>query len=221
LENVMPYKLNADNTSLIRDPQYHKIVDLINNLVSSDAIMSSFAGNCIGTCDIVQSLLSQVGIPSKIVECQVNIAGYNDGGERIFYFVGYDNYNYPGQIDTHTVIVTESENPILIDLSLGKNLPRDAQLIIERVGADKFDESGKEIIGKFKVKNIDVIYYAKKNLRLANIHQKNIVQRIVREQEFERTIQFVKVMLYFTLSLGCINFILNMTLIAIKVIEKL
>ena len=215
------FVFRSSNEALLKDPQYHKIIDLVNNLVTNEMLMSSFRDNCIGSCDIIQSLLSQVGIPSKIVECQASVSGTNDQGDKFFYFVGYDNYNYPGQIDTHTVVVTESENPILIDLSLGKNLPKDQQFIVERVSGTKVDENGKEIISAIKLQHIEVTYYAKKNLRLANIHQKNVVQRIMKEQEFDRTIQFVKVMLYCSLSLSVVNFILNMTLIVIKIGEKL
>lgn len=204
----------TEDQNLIRNPQYHKIVEAINSLVRNQD-RSSFIGNCVATCDIVQTILSQFGISSKIVECQVCVITNVDGAKG-YMFVGYDNYSYPGQIDTHTVVVTEDENPILIDISLGNLLPPEYQFIIERIKVPESNSTGKEIISQINLKNVEITYFTKKNLKLSNIHQKNLVQRIVKEQKLDSTINFVKTMLYCSLTLSVINFILNMALIVLK-----
>lgn len=213
--------LRTNNQDLLKDPQYHKIINLIDHIIQDDIIASSFSGNCVGSCDIIQTMLSQVGIKSKIVECQATVNGLNANGEKFFSFIGYDNYNYPGQIDTHCVLITENDFPILIDLSLGNVLPREQQFIVERVSGMKIDDNGREILSLVKLNNIEITYYVKKRLRLVNIHQKNIIQRILKEQEFETTIKFVKAILYCTLGLGLTNFFLNMILITIKTLEHI
>ena len=204
----------TDDKLLLKNPQYHKIRDMLASLIRSQD-SSAFVGNCVATCDIVQALLSQIGIKSKIVECQVCVVK-NVDGNRNYMFVGYDNYSYPGQIDTHTVIVTEDDNPILIDLTLGHHLPPDHQYIIERVGDSKTDSSGKEVIAEYTFKNAEITYFVKKNLRLSNIHQKNLVQRIVREQQFETQMSFLTKMLYAALFLSLINFTLNVIMIVLS-----
>lgn len=204
----------TEDKLLLKNPQYHKIRDMLTSLLRNQD-KSAFAGNCVATCDIIQALLSQIGISSKIVECQVCVVK-NIDGNRNYMFVGYDNYSYPGQIDTHTIVITEDDNPILIDITLGNHLPTEHQFIIERVGANKSNNEGKEVIAEYSFKNAEITYFVKKNLRLSNIHQKNLVQRIVKEQKFEGTISFIKKMLYCSLTLSVINFILNMALIIIK-----
>lgn len=211
----------TENEALLKDPHYHKIIAVVDSLVTSEFLMSSFRDNCLGSSDIVQSMLSQVGIKSKIVECQATVSGLTEAGDKFFYFVGYDNYNYPGQIDTHTVVITESDNPILIDLSLGRNLPDDHQFVIEQVNKKFVDDSGREIISAIKIKNVEVTYYPKKTPRLPTIHQKNLIQRIIKDQEVEKTMKFIKLMLYCSITLGLTNFVLNMALIIIKMSEKI
>jgi hypothetical protein len=134
-------------------------------------------------------------------------------------FVGYDNYSYPGQIDTHTIVVTEDDNPILIDMTLGHHLPQDHQYIIERISDSKKNTDGKEIIAEYTFKNAEITYFAKKNLRLANIHQKNLVQRLVDEQKFKATMSFMQKMMYVTLGIALVNFLLNVVMIVLRLYD--
>lgn len=207
----------TDDSLLLKNPQYHKIRDMLASLIrNQDA--SAFAGNCVATCDIVQALLSQIGISSKIIECQVCVVK-NIDGNRNYMFVGYDNYSYPGQIDTHTIVITEDDNPILIDLTLGNHLPAEHQFIIERVGDPKQSTNGKEVIAEYQYRNAEVTYFVKKNLRLANIHQKNLVQRIVSEQKIDDSLKLLKKFVICALALGAINFTLNVALIILRLYD--
>ena len=205
----------TEDKLLLKNPQYHKIRDMLASLIRNQD-KSAFAGNCVATCDIVQALLSQIGISSKIVECQVCVVK-NIDGNRNYMFVGYDNYSYPGPIDTHTVIVTEDDNPILIDMTLGNHLPPDHQFIIERVGDPKQNTDGKEIIAEYQYRNAEVTYFVKKNLRLSNIHQRNLVQRIIAEQQIEKNLKLLKAFITCALILGLVNFTLNVTMILLSI----
>ena len=207
----------TEDKLLLKNPQYHKIRDMLASLIRNQD-KSAFAGNCVATCDIVQALLSQIGISSKIIECQVCVVK-NIDGNRNYMFVGYDNYSYPGQIDTHTIVITEDDNPILIDMTLGNHLPPDHQFIIERVGDSKQNTDGKEIIAEYQYRNAEVTYFVKKNLRLANIHQKNLVQRIVSEQKIDESLKLLKKFVICALALGLINFTLNVVLIILRLYD--
>lgn len=200
------------NHELLRTPQYHKIRDMVERLEKGNAI-KSFAGNCISTADIVQHLLSRVGISSKIVECQVCLIR-DDGKTKDYVFVGYDNGSYEGQIETHTVVITEGERPILIDLSLGHLLPVDRKFIIEYV---KIEENHK--ILELNIGNINITYFEKETVQLPNIHQKNLLQRLVSEQKFEKTLSTLKTFIICALGLGLINFTLNVILIVLRLFD--
>lgn len=215
----------TNDPGLLRTPQYHKIKECIESLARTGD-SKSFAGNCVATCDIFQTLPSQLGIACKIMECQVCITREVDGNKN-YMFVGYDNYSYPGQIDTHTIVVTEGDNPIIIDLSLGHLMPENKQYIIERVnttkkkkGIDESEESaGKDIFAEFDFGNCALTYYEKKNLRLPSIHQKNLIQRIVNEQNVEKSLSILKLFIIGALTLGVINFTLNIVLILLRLLN--
>lgn len=216
----------TNDPGLLRTPQYHKIKECIESL-SRTGDSKAFAGNCVATCDIFQTLLSQLGIPCKIMECQVCITQEFEGNKN-YMFVGYDNYSYPGQIDTHTIVVTEGENPILIDLSLGHLLPQDKQYVIERVynksknkniSGDREENQGKDVFAEFDFGSCSLTYYEKKNLRLPSIHQKNLIQRIVNEQNVEKNLGVLKMFIIAALSLGVINFSLNVILIVLRLFD--
>lgn len=200
------------NHELLRSPQYHKIRDMIERLENGGAV-KNFAGNCISTADIVQHLLSRVGISSKIIETQVCLIR-DDGKTKDYVFVGYDNGSYEGQIDTHTVVITEGERPILIDLSLGHLLPSDRRFVVEYI---KYDEPSKLL--EMNIANINITYFEKQNIQLPNIHQKNLLQRIVGEQKFEKTLTTLKSFILCALALGLINFTLNVILIVLRLFD--
>lgn len=203
----------TNDKELIKCKNYVIIQDVLNTLTKSEG-MHSFFGNCVASADILQTMLARSGISSKILECQVSIVSSDADGGKNFLFVGYDNYSYPGQIDTHTVVITEEEHPILIDLSLGHVLPQNKPIIIERVNGI---EPG--VIADYTINNTRVTYSEKKNLRLAQIHQKNLLQRLVTEQNTQKTLKFLKTLIICAISLGLVNFVLNLTIIILRLFD--
>lgn len=202
----------TQDKDLIKSKNYTVVRDVLSNLIKSEGLQS-FHGNCVASADIIQTMLARSGISSKILECQVSIVHSSNEGKN-FLFVGYDNYSYPGQIDTHTVVVTEEEHPILIDLSLGHSLPQHRPVIVERVNGI---EPG--VIADYNIENIRITYTEKKNLRLAQIHQKNLLQRLVSEQNTEKTLKTLRVLIISAITLGIVNFSLNMVLIILRLFD--
>jgi len=207
----MIQEFTTDNI-LLKTPQYHKIKDIVQRL-ERGGTTASFAGNCISSTDIMQHLLSRVGIESEIVECQLAMIR-DDGNTKDYVFVGYDNGSYPGQIDTHVVLVTKTEQPILIDLSLSHLLPKDKPFIIERV---QNTELGK--ISEFNLENINLTYFEKKSVKLPNLHQKTLLQRIIGDQNAEKSLKLLRVLVICAVSLGLINFTLNVILIILRLYD--
>lgn len=207
----MNTELTTDK-QLLNSEQYQKIKDVIGSLARSEGLQSFF-GNCVASADIIQTMLSRSGIASKILECQVCVVK-SENGMKNFLFVGYDNYSYPGQIDTHTVVITEDENPIMIDVSLGHVLPTNHQIIVEKANGL---EPG--VIADFTIGNTRVTYSEKKNLRLAQVHQKNLLQRMIAEQNTEKTLKVLRTLILVAVTMGLINFTMNILLIILRLFD--
>lgn len=204
----MEIEMTTD-ASLKNLPLYKKIKESIDLLFKSSG-HQFFYGNCISSCDILQNVLSQVGIKSKIVECQA-IAIKQNNTEKNFFFVGYDGNANLGQLDTHTVLIVEDIEPLLIDISIGHIFLPKNKIIIEKLNSKK-----QGVIAEYQFEDLTLTYKEKLNIKLPAIHQKNLLQRIISDQNIERTIKTLKVFIICAVSLGLINFVLNITLIILR-----
>jgi hypothetical protein len=92
-------------------------------------------------------MLTQQGIENQIIECQVSIC-WTENGIPNFQFVGFDNQAFPGQVDTHTIIITKTEVPLLIDLSISHHLPSNHPFVIE-----KLNSNVEKTLAEFKFEN--------------------------------------------------------------------
>lgn len=203
------FELTSDS-AILKTPQYHKIKSIVDKLKNTNRLMN-FAGNCVSTADIMQHLISHVGIPCKIIECQACLIR-NDGQTQDYMFVGYDDRQYPGQIDTHVVVITTDDSPLLIDMSLAHLLPKDRPYIVERVR--KNDDPN--VISEFNLENITITYTEKKMIKLPSIHQKNLLDRIMNDQKMNSTIKTLRAFVMCAVALGLVNFTLNILLIVLR-----
>jgi len=188
---------------------YKKIKESIELLFKSSG-HQFFYGNCVSSCDILQNVLSQIGIKSKIVECQA-IAIRQNSNEKNFFFVGYDGNASLGQIDTHTIVIVEDEIPLLIDISIGHIFLPENKIVVERLNSNK-----PGVIAEYQFGEYTLTYKEKLNIKLPAIHQKNLLQRIISDQNLEKTVKTLKMFIICAVSLGLINFILNVTLIILR-----
>jgi hypothetical protein len=78
-------------------------------------------------------------------------------------------------------------------------------------------EPGK--ISEFNLENINITYFEKKNLKLPNIHQKTLLQRIVNDQNSEKLLKFLRVLVICAVTLGLVNFLLNVILIVLRLYD--
>lgn len=206
----------TDDQTLLKSPIYHKVKNIVDSLISGSN-GNEFSGNCIAASDIIQTLLSKVGIACKILECQVSVVVEEGAGNKRYHFIGFDNYSYPGQIDTHTVVLVEGDDPIIVDVSLSYILPPDKPVLIARV--NKSTNSTGEILGEFKLGPATLTYSEKKNIRLAGFHQKNLLQRILKEQDIDKNINKLKLFIICAVSLGLVNFTMNAILIVLRLFD--
>lgn len=202
----------SSDDPMFMSPEYAKIMEAIQSL-TQNGVAKNFAGNCIAACDILQSLLNSVGIKSKIVEVQLSMIRNVDGATD-YVFVGYDSVSFEGQVDTHVVLITETKVPILIDLSLAYYLPADKPYIIKTLGAPKNNQT----VLEHTIENIQLTYKYKSNLKLPQLHQKSLVERILQQSQMEENIKFLKNLVMIAVGISVINFSLNMILIVLKAI---
>jgi len=191
-------------------PELDKICKAIDKIADSE-ILERLKGNCISGSDMLQNLLHYYGIESKIVECQIFVSRENS--KIPFLFVGFNNLTTPSPnlVDTHVVVVTETSTPVLIDASLAHILPRQNQIVVK--GLNCTDD---EKFCEFKHEDTTVTYFHKKNLKLPSIHQKNLLQRIKSEEETNKRLTFLQKAVIGLGLFSLTNFILNVTMIAIK-----
>lgn len=191
-------------------PFYKNIQELIEKLRPHD-ILLRFRGNCLAATDLIQNLLHQHGIQTKIVEVQLTATKtYNDGNTE-FMFVGYDNIKYPGQIDTHLVVITDTEIPLLIDCSIGH--------ILEGCNTDYIllpVNHTENFFSDYKINDLQLTYQIKKNLRLPNLHQRTLVERMVEEKKVKDTIFWLKIFTIVGLGMSLFNMMANGMLIVLK-----
>jgi hypothetical protein len=75
------------------------------------------------------------------------------------------------------------------------------------------------VIADLNIENARITYSEKKNLRLAQIHQKNLLQRMIAEQNTEKTLSVLRMLIIGAITLGGVNFIMNMTLIVLRLFD--
>lgn len=208
----MSNNLPIDSSSeLFNTPESMKILEVVDTLYKSGMAVN-FAHNCIAACDILQASLHTVGIKSKIIEVQLNIFRDDGSDKKDYLYIGYDGATFPGEIDTHVVVITETKEPILIDLSLGHVLPSNKNRILTKCNPSN------KYLAILDVENLKLSYFIKSNVKLPYLHQKNLVERMIEDNKTRNTVEQLKVFIYFLMGLSIINFTLNSILLILKMI---
>lgn len=208
-------EINNHHVSLTSDqslrnlPYYHTILNQVRSLDSA-GILKNFAGNCIAACDLFSLMLYQQGIENQIVECQVSIC-WTTNGIPNFQFVGFDNQSFPGQVDTHTVIITKTPVPMIIDLSISHHLPEHHPFVVEKLNSED-----PNTLAEFRFDNYVLTYQPKKIIRLPAVHQKTLRQRIENDKKMTDRVKMIGILVIVSIFLGLVNFGLNAILIYLK-----
>ena len=203
-------KFYSIDDKLEAHPNIKNITACLDRLCASDTI-DRLPGNCISACDIIQNMLSFYDTQSKIIECQAMVIKENEA-VKDFCFVGFNNVNVTNNtVDSHVVVVTNTEPPVLIDAAVGHLLPKDEQIVVKVL--DNLDPT---IIGEFKIRDLTLTYHHKKNIRLPNLHQKTLIERFRDEQELRNKVSNLQKFLYILLGIAVYNFFANNILIILK-----
>lgn len=173
--------------------EYKSIAKCLTRMDRSGVLLMG-AGFCISVSDMVQVALLQEGIKSRIVECKLTLKH----GEDIA-FVGFEDILNPGEIDTHVVVVTETNPPMLIDASIAHRVNSVVVDEVVRLQSDKLN-----ILADFRYLDKDLIltYQEKLNSKVPYFHQKSILDRIDMDNKINKNISLLKKLNYIGIGLS-------------------
>jgi hypothetical protein len=201
--------LITEDESLRHLKDFDKVLEVLGSFKDTGTL-ARMSGNCIGACEMLGIFFQEKDIRTYTAEAQVFVKRGSN-----YAFVGFDSILPAEQIDTHTVLVVLLEVPILVDVSIPYALSETHPILVERLnGGDSADS-----LGKYEFEDVSVIYQVKKNLRLPNNLQKNLLQTVLRDSKTLEKVDNLKILLYITAAGTLINFTLNMILIILKVIH--
>jgi hypothetical protein len=172
-------------------------------------LLDGAAGNCIGISEILQHLLSEIGIQSRLIECK--LLSTTQSGDQIkdFQFIGYNadhRLRDQGWVDTHVVVITETDIPQLIDLSIPHLLKGRLWL------HDAVNSVDPEIVSEYRLGEQHLIYSVKKNIRLLGMHQTTLIDRIDSERRVRQQLINQRTWLWALAVFGVVNLLLNLSL---------
>lgn len=196
-----------------KDPTYQIITRVLQELWNR-GLLQRFDGECIAAADILQHALQQSGISSRLVEVQLSIVSEDPRSGMVWHFVGFNNNFVTQGIDTHMIVITETETPWLLDLSIAKTLGGESPWVIEPL----IDNSDLHI-AKYQIERCQLIYHPKQNIKLMGLHQKTLLERISSDQHMSKWVQRLIAISIVGLALGLINAVFNVSLIALRIIS--
>jgi hypothetical protein len=190
------YIITTDN-ELKKTSDYKKVALIVHKLIEGGVTFAA-KGYCISMSDIIYTLLKQNKIPCKIVECHLAITSKVNNQ---IYTVGFDGLkDDPNKADTHVVVVTETEIPMVIDVSIAHLLPNNIQGVIDKVIDD---EHG--VFANIDTQMVALTYQKKKEFSIPMLHQRSIVDRIQTDVNIFKSLKALKIMIIIALSVSTLN----------------
>lgn len=199
-DTVDEYYFN--NPRLSDSIEYQQIIGTIRDLYINGVIQRS-SGYCLSSSDMVYKILSANGIKSRIVECSLVIKTHNPPTLNI---VGEDNLfeiTSSNIMNSHVVVITETEVPMIIDLSIGHlyeytNVPFILDELVE--------DTERKSVYKITYPNSTWVYQEKSNSKVPEIYQSSILNRIKTDKKIFKDIDYIKKIIYFIIIISSLNF---------------
>lgn len=175
---------------LYASEDYKKVRGICERLLES-GLGAMGEGYCISVSDIIFNMLQQNGIKCHLVE--VTLSAVDAKGST--YMVGFQTGGLDGKPDvtkvsTHVVVVTDTEIPMIIDMSIAHRLPDNYQCII-----DKAFNQGDKVICNIEFQKWHYIYQEKKDgVNLPQLHQMSILDRIATDKKVFNEMKSLKLL---------------------------
>jgi len=191
-----PQSITQDQ-ELAKTREYQTVAKIIQSLWDGHVIQRG-TGYCLSMSDMIRTLLLQEGIRARLVECKLTVMRKVPPSLTL---IGHDGLVNRGsssdEMDVHVVCLTDSEIPMLIDLSvmgLGMGVP----WICERAGDG-------ENLGEYEIEGVRWIYQAKPQSQLPQIHQQSIVERLKTDQKIFKAQRWMMILIVTALTVSTIN----------------
>ena len=202
----------STDEEIVKTDYYKTIVKCFRKLDEYHTL-SRFTGYCLASSDIISKILIQQGINCKIVECELMVTWKNNDDNE-YIFVGFDdalseNEITSGKIDTHAIIITDTEIPLLIDASISHHLPGDHPYIVERTHRTTVDPT---VIAEYNYGDCNLRYFTKKNVKWAALHNSNIINTLNKEKTLTKKMFWIERLLIAALVFGFINTLINLAI---------
>lgn len=200
IEVIKPITNHSGN-----NPEYHKIVKVINSLAGSGSLFLG-SGYCIAMCDLLQPILLHYGIKCNIVEVTLTISFNQSKDDRSTLAIGFNNVtdDSPNSVETHVVLVTDTNPPFIIDPSISHKLPPGRGVIIAAC-EDTKDRHLVDFINHED--NIRVTYIQKVLQKVPSAHQSSIVNRIYKDYMVEKRLKLLTTLLVVAMTVSSLNFV--------------
>lgn len=191
--------MNYENT------KEYKIISETIQFLWNEGIIQRANGSCIGISDMLQTLLKTKGIDSNLIECKLSLLSKNPVSLTLIGHLNNSKGNIVNKeyVHTHIVVVTKTETPFLIDLSI-MGLHSEVNYIFRPC-----ENQTEHILLKLDLEE-SVWTYEEVNLsKLPKLHQKSLVERITTDLEIYKNFKLLNILFYIAITFGAINFGLN------------
>jgi len=194
-----------------------QVLDSIQRVLRTldqDRILERLSHNCVLASEMIQNMLYSYGVSSRCVEVTLMVSKSMPDGSRNIHAVGYDGFLGNEKVDTHVIVVTQTQPSIMIDASVGYLFNDPKHVIVQELTV----QDDPDIVCSIAPQpGSEMTYRLKKNIRLATFHQRNLVDRIRQEYDLLRNVHWLKIAVMVSLGLSVINFILNAILVMLKI----
>ncbi len=177
--------------NIYMDNALDKIKTVVDRLIK-DGVVQHGQNYCFATSELIQYMLAEQGIDSHLVEVELTYLRRQPPGIKIV--GGEQGPSNAESFPSHMVTVTDTEPAYLIDISIG-------QVMILPALRDEFN-----VISTSDDGNIKMIYKEKIPGRYPEITHRNILDRIQRDRENQRSMGWMKKLIMILLTLTAINF---------------
>lgn len=186
--------------------EYFKIIKGVVDNLHTSGMTEAGSGYCLSMSDIVLKLLHKQGIKARLVECNLMVTLKNPPGLFLMGYPGFNQNNYTADkmLQTHIVCITETEIPILIDASVShidKSIPYICAPLLKN-----YDHAN---ISEYDFETSTWTYTEKEDtdIELPKLHQKSILDRIKKDTDIQRQINFIRNFMFLMFAVSGLNLI--------------
>lgn len=186
--------------------EYYKVIKGVVDNLKTSGMLEAGSGYCVSMSDIIHKLLHKEGIKSSLVECSLMVTLKDPPGLFLMGYPGFNQNNYTKDkmLSTHVVCITQTDTPILIDLSIehiDKNVPYICAPLIRNYAHANLAEYDFETSTWTYTKKSD------NEIELPKLHQKSILDRIKLDNQIQKQISIIQKLVIIALSVSSLNLV--------------